>query len=233
MATNRATRAAHAIGALGFMLVLACAPVRRDQPATDVRTRVLANPAGAAMHERAPALFQVDLATTAGDVTIEVHRDWAPVGADRFYNLVRHGFYDGQRVFRVRAGFIAQFGLPGDPAMTAIWKSETMRDDPVRQGNGRGTLAYAMTGPDTRTTQIFINLADNPQLDAQGFAPFARVVRGMDVVDRLYAGYGETAGGGMRGGRQGPIETGGNAYLARAFPRLDVIERATVRVAAR
>lgn len=188
-------------------------------------------PASAPMRERAPDVYRVELRTSAGDVELEVHRDWAPLGADRFHALVRHGFYDGQRFFRVRAGFIAQFGIHGEPAVAAAWRSATMPDDPVRQTNARGTLAYAMTGPGTRTTQIFVSLADNARLDAQGFAPFARVVRGMDVVDRLYAGYGEDAGGGMRGGKQGAIEAGGNAYLTRAFPKLDHIVRATVRPA--
>jgi cyclophilin family peptidyl-prolyl cis-trans isomerase len=185
-------------------------------------------PASAAMNERAPDAFRVDFETSEGDFAVEVHRQWAPRGTDRFYNLVRHGFYDGQRFFRVRAGYIAQFGLPGDPAITAVWKGRAMPDDPVKESNRRGTLAYAMTGPDTRTTQIFINLAENTHLDAEGFAPFARVVRGMDVVDRLYAGYGEAAGGGMRGGKQGRIEAGGNEYLQREFPELDHIERAVL-----
>jgi homoserine O-acetyltransferase len=159
---------------------------------------------------------------------VEVHRDWAPRGADRFFALVRQGFYDGQRFFRVRAGYIAQFGINGDPAVARIWKGRTMADDSVHVSSVRGTLAYAMTGPNTRTTQIYINLADNLQLDAQGFAPFAKVSEGMGVVDKLYSGYGESAGGGMRGGRQGLVEAGGNTYLALNFPRLDYIIRATV-----
>ena len=166
--------------------------------------------------------------TSQGPVVVEVHRDWAPRGADRFYSLVKLGFYDDQRFFRVRAGYIAQFGINSDPAVARIWKDRTMADDSVRMSNVRGTLAYAMTGPNTRTTQIYINLADNLQLDGQGFAPFAKVSEGMDAVDKLYAEYGESAGGGMRGGRQGPVEMGGNAYLALNFPHLDYIIRATV-----
>ena len=188
----------------------------------------LMEPASATMREPAPPVFRVRFETSKGDFVVEVHRAWAPRGADRFYNLVRNGFYDGQRFFRVRAGYIAQFGLSGDPAITRVWKDATIRDDPVLRGNTRGSLAYAMTGPNTRSTQVYVNLADNSHLDAQGFAPFGEVVSGMDVVDRLYAGYGESAGGGMRGGKQGRIEAGGNAYLTREFPRLDYISRAVL-----
>ncbi len=192
------------------------------------RPSVLLSPESRVLQERAPDRFGVRLETSQGPVLLAVQRDLAPYGADRFYTLVRHGFYDGQRFFRVRAHFIAQFGLNGDPAIIAAWKHRTMPDDPVRETNARGTLAYAMTGPGTRTTQIYINLVDNPQLDAQGFAPFATVTSGMDVVLRLYSGYGESAGGGVRAGKQGAIEAGGNAYLARHFPRLDYIERAII-----
>lgn len=222
------------LGCLVSVLAVACSPAAREPAprsagaALDSAGRPIPGPSSAAMRTLAPERFAVHLQTTAGDIVLEVERSWAPVGADRFYNLVRHGFYDDQRIFRVRAGYIAQFGLSGDPAVTAAWKHATMPDDALRQSNRRGTVAYAMTGPGTRTTQVFINLAENVHLDAEGFAPFARVVRGMDVVDRLYAGYGETAGGGMRGGRQGPIESGGNGYLRREFPRLDVIVRATM-----
>jgi cyclophilin family peptidyl-prolyl cis-trans isomerase len=176
----------------------------------------------------APDLFVVALETSQGPVEVEVHRDWAPRGADRFYSLVKQGFYDEQRFFRVRAGYIAQFGISGNPAVARIWTGRTMADDSVRVSNVRGTLAYAMTGPNTRTTQIYVNLADNLQLDVQGFAPFGRVSKGMDVVDKLYPGYGESAGGGVRGGKQAPVLDGGNAYLAQNFPRLDYIIRAAV-----
>ena len=178
-----------------------------------------------------PQRFLVRFETSKGAFTVEVNRDWAPRGVDRFYDLVRHRFFDGQKFFRVRAGFIAQFGLHGDPRVIAAWKHRTIPDDPVKQTNARGTLAFAMTGPDTRSTQIYINLADNTRLDGEGFAPFARVVSGMDVVDSLYSRYGESAGGGMRGGKQGPIEEGGNAYLEREFPKLDFIR--SVRIVRR
>lgn len=177
---------------------------------------------------RAPQVFQVRVETTQGAFVVEAHPEWAPHGVDRFRELVSAGYFDDSRFFRVVAGFIAQFGIAGDPKVTAAWKERTIPDDPVRQSNLRGTLAYAMTGPGTRSTQIYVNLADNARLDAQGFAPIGRVISGMDVVDRLYAGYGEGAGGGMRGGQQGKMLAGGNAYLDASFPRLDRLVRARI-----
>jgi cyclophilin family peptidyl-prolyl cis-trans isomerase len=188
----------------------------------------LSNPHDDFWGRRAADVFRVRVETSRGAIVIEVHHEWAPRGADRFFNLVRAGFFDDSRFFRVRAGEFAQFGIPGDPAIAAVWRRDTILDDPARRPNARGTVAYAMTGPDTRTTQLFINLADHPAYDEEGFAPIGSVVEGMDVVDRLYAGYGEAPGGGMRGGRQGPIFAGGNAYLDRAFPRLDRLLSATV-----
>jgi cyclophilin family peptidyl-prolyl cis-trans isomerase len=202
-------------------LLVACASVHPDHAA-------LLHPEPAALAAHAPALFRVRFETSKGPILLIVHRDWAPIGADRFYYLVRNGFFDGERFFRVHADFIAQFGLNGDPAIIAAWKTRALDDDSVRTSNLRGTVAYAMTGPNTRTTQIYINLVDNPKLDAQGFAPFAEVTSGMDVVLKLYAGYGENSGGGVRAGKQGLIEAGGNAYLTREFPKLDYIERAVV-----
>ncbi|HET7584326.1 MAG TPA: peptidylprolyl isomerase [Gemmatimonadaceae bacterium] len=158
--------------------------------------------------------------TTKGPFVLELTRAWAPIGVDRFYTLVRAGYYDDSRFSRVVPGFIVQFGLAGDPAVTALWKDRRIADDPVREHNTRGTIAYAMTGPNTRTTQLFISLRDNTRLDAQGFAPIGRVVDGMEVVDSLYGGYGETSGGGMRAGKQGAVIAGGNAYLDREFPKL-------------
>jgi homoserine O-acetyltransferase len=179
-----------------------------------------------AQSRRAPDLFHLRFETSQGTFVVEAHREWAPQGVDRLYELVAAGFFDDSRFFRVVSGFIAQFGIPGDPAVTATWKGRTIPDDPVRQSNTRGTVAYAMTGPGTRSTQIYINLADNTRLDAQGFAPIGRVTLGMEVVDRLYSGYGESAGGGVRGGKQGAMLTGGNAYLDAAFPKLDRLHRA-------
>jgi cyclophilin family peptidyl-prolyl cis-trans isomerase len=176
----------------------------------------------------APDSFDVQIETNKGDIVLRVLRPWAPIGVDRFYNLVRHGYYDDQRFFRVRADFIVQFGIAGDPSIMRVWRDRTMPDDPVVASNRRGTLAYAMTGPGTRTTQVYINWIDNIRLDEQGFAPFARVINGMDVLDRLNAEYDERAGGGMRGGRQGPLMEGGNAYLDREFPRLDRLNRVVI-----
>jgi cyclophilin family peptidyl-prolyl cis-trans isomerase len=214
---------------MGLASLPSCAshPPRSASSASSAGS-ALVQPEPAALAVAAPERFQVRMETSQGPIVLTVHRDWAPLGADRFYYLARNGFFDGERFFRVNANFIAQFGLNGEPAVIAAWKHRNMPDDPVRTSNLRGTVAYAMTGPNSRTTQIYINLADNPKLDAQGFAPFAEVTSGMDAVQRLYSGYGETAGGGVRAGKQGLIEAGGNAYLMRAFPKLDYIERAVV-----
>ncbi|PYQ57099.1 MAG: peptidylprolyl isomerase [Acidobacteria bacterium] len=181
---------------------------------------------------RAPEVFHVRFETSQGSFVVEVHREWAPQGADRFHALVAAGYFDDSRFFRVVPGFIAQFGVAGDPKITAAWKDRTIPDDPVRQSNiqsnTRGTIAYAMTGPNTRATQLYINLADNSRLDAQGFAPIGRVTSGMEVVDRLYGGYGEGSGGGMRGGKQGEMLKGGNAWLDAHFPKLDHLLRARI-----
>jgi len=183
----------------------------------------------ASSSRRAPAVFRVQFETTRGSFVVEVHRDWAPIGADRFYRLVQQRFLDGQRFFRVRAGAFAQFGIPGDPRIAREWRRKTIPDDPVRVSNERGTLAYAFTTSGTRATQVFINLRDNKDYDAQGFAPFGRVISGMDVVDSLYSGYGESAGGGMRAGHQDKLFDEGNAWLDRNFPKLDSIVRARLR----
>ncbi|HEU5262584.1 MAG TPA: peptidylprolyl isomerase [Gemmatimonadales bacterium] len=185
------------------------------------------DPTSVAMKERAPATFRAGFETSKGPFVIEVHRDWAPLGADRFYNLVRSGYYDGARFFRVISGFMAQFGIHGDPQVSAAWRGARIPDDPVRQRNTRGAVSFATAGPGTRTTQLFINYGDNSRLDSMGFAPFGRVVEGMDVVDRLHAGYGEGAPRG-RGPDQGRIEAEGNAYLEREFPELDQVRRATI-----
>ena len=188
----------------------------------------LLDPDGEYWKHHAPDVYRVKLATTKGDFVIEGHRDWAPLGADRFYNLVRAGFYDHSRFFRVIARDFAQFGIPGDPALAAIWRNASFPDDSVKLSNLRGYVAFAMTGPNTRTTQIFVLMGDRSRQDKDGFAPFGVVVEGMAAVDRLYAEYGESAGGGMRGGKQGKMFGGGNAYLDAAFPKLDRLLRATV-----
>jgi peptidyl-prolyl cis-trans isomerase A (cyclophilin A) len=177
----------------------------------------------------APSVFQVRLETTKGAIVIEVHRDWAPNGADRFYELVTSGYFDGNRFFRVVAGRWAQFGINGDPAVAKAWRDRRIPDDPRRQSNERGTVAFAFAVPNGRTTQVYIALTDlSATQDEQGFVPFGRVVSGMDVADALNSEYGESSGSGIRAGRQQPLFDGGNAYLDRAFPRLDRIVRAVV-----
>ena len=177
----------------------------------------------------APADFRVRLDTSRGPIVIQVHRDWAPNGADRFHELVTSGYFDDSRFFRVVKGQWAQFGVNGDPAVSKRWRPRTIPDDPRGQSNVRGMVAFAFAEPNARTTQVYIALKDlsDPQ-DAQGFVPFGRVVEGMDVADALNSEYGESAGGGIRAGRQQPLFDGGNAYLDREFPRLDRLLHAVV-----
>ena len=187
------------------------------------------DPEASQKHRRAPELFRVRLETSKGPMLIEVHRDWAPRGADRFYTLVRAGYYDGCRFFRVSAGRWAQFGINGDPQVSNAWRARTIPDDPPRESNVRGTIAFAFAVPNGRTTQVFINLRDNSTThDPEPFVPFGEVVDGMGVADALNAEYGESAGGGIRGGKQGPLFEMGNAYLEQNFPRLDFVRRAGV-----
>lgn len=175
----------------------------------------------------APDTFRVKLDTSKGPVEIEVIKAWAPEGAKRFWELVHLGFYDGARFFRVLPTFVVQFGINGDPSVQKLWVNSYIPDDPVKESNKRGTVTYATRGPSTRTTQIFINVADNERLDASGFAPFGRVVSGMENVAQFYSGYGEGAPRG-NGPDQSQIQVEGNAYLERAFPRLDYIKTASI-----
>jgi peptidyl-prolyl cis-trans isomerase A (cyclophilin A) len=209
------------------LLAAGCMPIAIPEPPASLGPPPLMDPSSPAMTAAAPAAFTVRFETTQGDVVVAVERELAPRGADRFYNLVRHGYYDGVRFFRVLPGFVTQFGIHGDPRVAAVWRGARIPDDPVRASNVRGTLTYATAGPGTRTVQLFINLADNPRLDGQGFAPIGRVVEGMDVVDRLHAGYGEGAPMG-RGPDQERIQAEGEAYLAREFPLLDRVLRARI-----
>lgn len=174
---------------------------------------------------KAPPTYQVKFVTTKGDFVITVTRDWAPLGADRFYNLVRHHFYDNTSFFRVLHGFVVQWGISAYPPVTAAWNRASIKDDPVVQSNLRGYVTYAKSGePDTRTTEVFINLVDNKRLDTVGgFAPFGQVTEGMDVVDALYSGYGEGAPDG-NGPAQDKIESLGKSYLDKGFPQLDTIK---------
>lgn len=185
----------------------------------------LADPA--ALTEQAPATYKAKFDTPKGSFVIQVTRAWAPTGADRFYNLVKNGYFDDGRFFRVVSGFMVQFGLNADPALNAKWRVARIPDDRVTQSNTRGMVTFATSGPNARTTQVFINFDDNSRLDGMGFAPFGRIVSGMDVVDKLYAGYGEGAPNG-RGPDQNRIQTEGNAYLTKSFPQLDYVTKATI-----
>jgi peptidyl-prolyl cis-trans isomerase A (cyclophilin A) len=171
---------------------------------------------------KAPALFQAKFTTTKGDFVVDVHRDWAPNAADRFYNLVKSGFFDDTRFFRVVSGFMVQFGISGDPAVASKWQTSNIQDDPVKQSNKKGFVTFAQTNaPNSRSTQVFVNYGDNSRLDATRFAPFGEVTKGMDIVDSIYAGSGE-------GPNQGLIQSQGNAYLDSKFPKLDGVKHAEI-----
>lgn len=200
----------------------------KPKPAAAPVAKALLDPKLPEWSEQAPAVFKAKFTTTKGDFTIEVHREWAPRGADRFYTLVKNGYYDGVRFFRVVAGFMAQFGIHGSPEVNAVWKDAAIQDDPVTQSNTRGMVTYAMRGPNTRTVQIFINYDDkNTRLDGMNFAPFGKVVEGMDVVDKLHSGYGEGAPRG-KGPNQMRIQSEGNAYLDEEFKDLDSVKSAKI-----
>jgi homoserine O-acetyltransferase len=193
------------------------------------RPSPLLSPDSPEMNRRAPDVCKVKLETTKGDIIMEMRREWAPLGVDRFYNLVRAGYYDGVKFHRISAGNWAQFGINGEPKISQAWRKATIKDDPFRESNVRGTVAFAFAEKDGRTTQLFISLKDNSAThDAEPFVPIAKIIEGMDVADKLYAEYGERAGGGIRGGQQGPLFEQGNAYLEKNFPLLDAIKRATV-----
>jgi peptidyl-prolyl cis-trans isomerase A (cyclophilin A) len=193
--------------------------------ATTAVHRSLLNPSS--LNQKAPGTYKAKFTTTQGVFVVEVTRAWAPLGADRFYNLVKNGFFDDARFFRVISGFMVQFGINGDPKTAAAWDDANIPDDPVTQSNKRAYISFATKGPDTRTTQVFINLVDNGRLDGMGFSPFGRVISGMEVVDALYSGYGEGAPRGP-GPAQPRIQTEGNAYLTQNFPKLDYIKKATI-----
>src|SRR5262245_37294667 len=181
----------------------------------------------AKLKETAPETFKARFETTKGAFTIEVTRSLSPKGADRFYNLVRSGYFKDVAFFRVVPGFMAQFGIHGDPKISAAWRPARIPDDPVKGSNTRGTLTYAMGGPNTRTTQLFINFGDNSRLDKDGFSPFGKVTEGMDVVDKLNGEYGDGPPYG-RGPNQGQLQMEGNALLKKDFPNLDYIKSATI-----
>lgn len=175
----------------------------------------------AAYKAKAPATYKAKFTTTKGDFVVEITRTWAPLGADRFYNLVKGGFFDGAPIFRVIPNFVAQFGLSPNAAVNRAWEHANIKDDPVLQSNKKGTLTFATAGPNTRTTQIFINLNDNAGLDSQGFAPFGTVVEGMDVVQKFYSGYGGDLD-------QEKLASGGRAYFEKQYPQMDVIKTAVL-----
>ena len=193
----------------------------KDQPAPKIKD-----------FGKAPKTFRVKFETSVGDFVVEVTRDWSPNGADRFYNLVKNKFYDECRFFRVLEGFMAQAGINGNPAVQALWRDKTIKDDPVVESNTRGYVTFAKSSrPNSRSTQFYINYGDNSRLDRSGFSPFAKVVRGMDFVDDLYSLYGEGFPGG-KGPSQGKIQSEGNVYLKKEFPKLDYIKKATIVKAA-
>lgn len=199
----------------------AAAPAKKAPAAASAS---LLNPSSATA--QAPDKYMVKLETTKGDVMIEVNRAWAPKGADRFYNLVKMGFYDDVAFFRVIPGFMAQVGISGDPKVTAAWRTARIPDDPVKESNKRGMVTFATSGKDSRTTQFFINFVDNSRLDGMGFSPFGKV-QNMDIMDKIHGGYGEGAPRG-RGPSQGLLSTQGNDYLKKQFPELDYIKKATI-----
>jgi homoserine O-acetyltransferase/O-succinyltransferase len=206
-------------------MFLTCAQTRTNE----VDKSLLLKPDSPEMNRRAPDLFHVRIETSQGIMDLEIRREYAPHGVDRFYNLVRAGYYDGVYFSRVIKGRWAQFGINGDPKISKLWRTRPILDDPRRESNVRGTIAYAFAVTNGRTTQIFINLQDNSAThDREPFVPFGRIIEGLDVADALYSEYGESAGGGIRGGKQGPLFEEGNAYLKRNFPRLDYIKRAVV-----
>ena len=204
------------------LVVLSCALIAAigcgSDGGVELNEEALMEPAGDEMKTEAPQKYAVTFETTAGNFVLTVYRDWAPRGADRFYNLATNGFYNEQRFFRVVPGFVVQWGMSGDPEITKQWADAQFLDDPVKESNTRGRISFAATGrPNSRTTQVFINLGDNTNLDGMRFAPFGEVTEGMDVVDKINAEYGQEAS-------QGYIAEQGNAYLQEAFPNMDYIK---------
>lgn len=216
---------------VGLTLIFAAAafstPAQTHRKSTRRRT-VSTQPSllhPASLHAKAPDVYFVKFHTSRGDFTMKVTRAWAPLGADRFYNLAEHHFYDGAAFFRAIKGFVVQCGINANPQISRVWQNANIKDDPVSQSNLRGYVTFATGGPNTRTTQVFINLVDNSRLDSMGFAPFGQITDGMDIVDQLYSGYGESPD-------QGQIQSRGKEYLEKAFPKLDAIITARVEPAA-
>jgi len=204
-------------------------PAAASKPAPAAQSKSAGAKSGASLlhpetlKAKAPDVYEVKFVTTKGEFVLQVTRAWAPLGADRFYNLVKYHYYDGATFFRVVPGFVVQFGLTGNPAVNKAWTDANIKDDPVAQSNLPGTITFAMAGPNTRTTQVFINFANNARLDSSGFAPFGKVTEGMDVVNQFYGGYGDATTS-----HQAEITNQGKAYLAKNFPKLDSIKTATI-----
>ena len=214
------------LGAAAGLALIGCSS---NEPAKKEEAKKEAAAPAAPKREQAPDLYKVNLDTSKGPVVIEVHRDWAPRGADHFYELVKTGFYDGDRFFRYVRNFIVQWGISGDPKMNRLWMNSNLPDDPVKWSNIKGTVTFATAGPNTRSTQVFINLRNNASLDSQGFAPFGKVVEGMNAIEILYSVYGDMPAMGGNGPDPSKIETQGNQYVVANFPRLDYIKKATIQ----
>ena len=213
-----------------FSLFAAVAAVKADDTNTPAAAPAAAAPDftdPSKLTAKAPETFQAQFNTTKGKFTVEVTRSLSPNGADRFYNLVRSGYFKDVAFFRVIPGFMCQFGIHGDPAVSAKWREANISDDPVKGSNARGAITFATAGPNTRTTQLFINFGNNANLDSMGFSPFGKVTAGMDVVDKINGEYGEGAPGG-RGPDQGRVQSEGNSYLKKDFPNLDYITSASI-----
>src|SRR6266404_6173189 len=213
-----------------LIALLAAVALSAQKPAAPARRAPAGRPSlmsPSSLNATAPAVYKVKVVSTKGEFTIEVHRDWAPLGADRFYNLVKNGFYDDASFFRVIPNFMAQIGINAKPSVTKVWENATIKDDPVKQSNTKGFVTFATSGPNSRTTQVFFNFKDNSFLDKAGFSPFGNVVEGMDVVDKLYSDYGEGAPDG-RGPSQAKVSAEGKPYLDKNFPELDSIKTARI-----
>jgi len=230
MNSNRLSlRTRRALLAILAVVAVGCAMHTPGARGTEPHAASLLDPANAEWRVPAPTVSYLRFETTKGRFTLELVRAWGPIGADRFYNLARLGYYDDTRFHRVNRNYIAQFGLHGDPRVNAAWNDQQIADDPPRSTNRRGTFAFAFRAvAGTRNTQVYINLADNTRNDTENFTVLGRVIDGMPVIDSLYSGYGENAGSGMRQRRQGPLETGGNTYMDREYPLLDRILHVTV-----
>ena len=213
-----------------FVCLLALTlPLAAQDSTPAERAAALRNPQPSLWSRPAPAVYRVRIETSKGIFVLEATRALAPVGADRFYHLVETGFFDNSRFYRAVSGRFVQFGIAGDPALSVLWRNQRIPADPEKAGSERGAVAFAMATPDARTTQLYISTSDSmKRQDGTGFAPFAKVVEGMDVVDALYTGYGENSGGGIRAGHQDKLFEEGNTWLDREFPLLDKLLRARI-----